>query len=256
MLIIAGGLGLIAVGGGAAAGLAYTQDRAGRGTWDQADVRDFIGELFTDPYPALRVVAQQELDGTARPVDIQPTPALLGCLGKCGVRPRLDGMIAGGRALVAIRGTLIQRDRHAMISVVDGPGWVRAVEAERDLTAMMDDFMQAVRRTFTGGETDLGAAMLTGEILDTKCWFGAMRPSEGKEHKACAALCIKSGLPPAFYAKDADGRMHAFLITDPEGGPLHAEVADFAADPVRVRGRLVQRDFVEFRIDPADIVRV
>ena len=35
-------------------------------------------------------------------------------------------------------------------------------------------------------ETALGEATYRGEILDSKCWFGAMQPGQGKPHKSCA----------------------------------------------------------------------
>src|SRR6185295_631154 len=38
-----------------------------------------------------------------------------------------------------------------------------------------------------------GGGELEGEIVDSKCWLGAMRPGEGHLHKSCASLCIRGG---------------------------------------------------------------
>ncbi len=251
--LLAAGVSLITLGAGAAAGLAAVQDPAGVGDWDQADVRDFVGDLIINPYPALRVIAQLEPDGRLRSDIALPRPSFLGCMGKCGVRPRLQAAAAASEGgLIAVRGSLIQRGDNTMIAVADGPNWVRPVDP-----ANVE--YQAIRmplRAREGVEADLGPITLDGEILDIKCSFGAMRPSDGKEHKACATLCIRSGLPPAFYAKGRDGRMHIFLLTDAEGRPVHEEIAPLVADRVRASGRLIRRDFVEFRVDPARIVRI
>ena len=36
---------------------------------------------------------------------------------------------------------------------------------------------------------------LKGEIIDPKCYLGAMKPGGGKTHKACAMRCIAGGIP-------------------------------------------------------------
>lgn len=41
-----------------------------------------------------------------------------------------------------------------------------------------------------------------GEILDPKCYFGVMKPGEGKIHKSCAIRCISGGIPPVLRVKD------------------------------------------------------
>ena len=136
-----------------------------------------------------------------------------------------------------------------MIAVADGPDWVTA-DPGGDGTAAADSEL-ALR--------DLGEATLRGEILDSKCWFGAMRPGQGKPHKACAALCLRHGLPPAFYARGADGREHAFVMTDRSGAALAPTESFLAlvADPVEVRGRFAALgDAVLFQVDPGDIRRV
>ncbi len=253
--LLGAGVALIGAGMAAAAGLAAVQDAPGPGTWDQGDVRDFVGRLIARPYPAVQVLAQVDLDGAVRENGALPRASLLGCLGKCGVVPRLEAaQAAAENGLIAVRGTLIQRGEHTMVSVVDGPNWVRPANLDQrtinDLTGAGGLGQSAA------GAQDVGAAVLRGEILDTKCYFGAMRPSSGKVHKACAALCIKSGLPPAFYARNAVGRERVFLLTGPDGGPLHDEILPFVADPVRAEGRIVERDFTEFRIDPSSLVRL
>lgn len=207
------GLGLMAGTAALATGAAALQQRPGPGTWNMADVRDWTGIVTGEPYAMLRTA---DLDGTPRTV-------LLSCLGKCGVAARIGNL--EGRA-VRVRGSLIQRGQNAMIAVPETEmDWIAPLESPADPALA---FPQPEPLT----EIDL-----VGEILDSKCWFGAMRPSEGKVHKSCASLCIRGGIPPAFYARSDGGRAALMIMTD--GGLAHGQdLLPLVADPVRVRGRV------------------
>jgi len=164
------GLGAALMVGAAAGGftIATNQNAPGPGTWNQGDVREFTGVATAEPYAMLRTT---NIDGTQK-------TALLSCLGKCGVAARIDSYEG---QLVTIKGSLIQRGRHAMIAVGDGLDWITPAG-----TAPPADLIFPTPQR-------IGKVSLAGEILDSKCWFGAMRPSEGKVHKACASLCIRGG---------------------------------------------------------------
>lgn len=205
------GLGLMVGTAATASGVAALQNRPGKGTWDQADIRDFNGIVTADPYPMLRT---RDVDGTAKTV-------LLACLGKCGVRPRLGNLF--GQA-VTVKGSLIQRGANAMVAVVDGMDWVAPASDPSSAEGLAFDTPQPA-----------GDVALAGEIVDSKCWFGAMRPSEGKVHKSCAALCIRGGLPPVLLARDREQRELLMVMTS--SGAAHGEdLLPLVADPVFVRG--------------------
>lgn len=207
------GLGISGLAGGGI--LAAYQMSPGPGTWNQGDIREFTGIAAADPYAMLRT---SDLANA-------PTTALLGCLGKCGVAARIASY-AGKQVIV--RGSLIQRGRHAMIAVIDGPDWIEPIDAP-----VPDNL------AFPDAEP-LGDITLSGEILDTKCWFGAMRPSEGKVHKACASLCIRSGLPPAFFARDESGRSALMIMSDGDA-KYGDDILPLVAEPVRLRASLSRR---------------
>jgi hypothetical protein len=77
---------------------------------------------------------------------------------------------------------------------------------------------------------------LAGEIVDYKCFLGAMKPGDGKTHKACAALCISGGIPPMLVSFDERGtRTYTVLVLDQGRTP---DLAEAAGEPVRVSGRL------------------
>jgi hypothetical protein len=149
--------------------------------------------------------------------------ALLSCLGKCGVAARI-GALAG--QAVVVQGSLIRRGAHTMIAVDEGGDWIR-----RDERAVADAAL-----AFAVPEP-LAEVSLAGEILDSKCWFGAMRPADGKVHKACASLCIRGGIPPAFFAR-GPGPQGALMIMTSAGRAHGRELLALVGDPVRVSGRL------------------
>jgi hypothetical protein len=207
------GLGLTAASGALGLGLAALQRAPGPGHWDPDAVREWRGIVTAEPYAMLRTADFGN----------GPRTALLSCLGKCGVAARI-GSLAG--QAVVVKGSLIQRGVHTMIAVDEEGDWIR-----RDAGATVNPsllFPAAVPQ---------GDVSLVGEILDSKCWFGAMRPSEGKVHKACAALCIRGGIPPAFFTRGPDQQATLMIMT--RGGRAHGpDLLPFVADAVRVTGRV------------------
>jgi len=86
---------------------------------------------------------------------------------------------------------------------------------------------------------ELGAVSLRGEVVDSKCFLGVMKPGEGKSHRACAALCIAGGSPAAFVARAADGTTTVLWLVARDGRPLGRELLELLAEPVEVAGELV-----------------
>jgi hypothetical protein len=97
---------------------------------------------------------------------------------------------------------------------------------------------------------------LRGEIIDSKCYLGAMKPGGGKIHKACAALCLSGGVPPMFVTRDADNRETYYLLTAPDGGPLASDTFDYVGDAVELTGHLeLHGDLHVLKVAAADIRR-
>jgi len=207
------GLGLMAAAGGLGFGLAAHQQAPGTGSWDPDTVREWRGVVAAKPYPMFRT---HDLGGG-------PRTALLSCLGKCGVAARFDAL--SGQPVV-IKGSLIHRGLHAMIAVDEGSDWIR-----------LDDATPTDPLLSFPAPQDLGAFRASGEILDSKCWFGAMRPASGKVHKACASLCIRGGIPPAFFPSAQSGENGLMIMTS-GGQPYGPDLLELVADPVNVSGQL------------------
>jgi hypothetical protein len=222
--------GAAILGGGLLGGaMALTRPATTGGVWDLDDIRNWPGRVIADPYPMLLTKA---LDGTPRLV-------LLVTEGKCAVRSRLTAAVSAGG--VAVRGSLLRRENQAMLAAVDGEEWLIPVPA-------MD--MPIPERI------NLGQLRAAGELLDSKCWFGGMRPGHGKAHKACAALCVRGGIPPALHTV-IDGKPTLLLLTDQDDRPWGEAILPFVGDQVQVSGRLFrQGDQLTLAIDPGMLQRL
>jgi hypothetical protein len=211
--------------------IARVQPPGGRGSWDMGTEVSLTGAVAAAPYAHMRVLEAGRVH-----------TVLLGCETKCGARERLEqiGFQGGG---ATVRGSMLERDGYRMLATKSGDDWI-------ETSLRLDRIPAPVI-------TDLGEARLSGEILDTKCWFGAMRPNEGLSHKACATLCIASGVPPYFGVRDGQGRERALMITDPDGRALVQPILEFVAEPIEAVGRIVQiDDLFQFRMDVGTVRRL
>jgi len=225
-MILTGGAGLM---GAALAGakLAVHQQSRGSGKWDQDKIVTLHGRVEQSPYPVLRTSA---LDGQMRSVSLV-------CSSKCGVSAQLSYY---GDQPVWVRGSVIERGRHRLLAVVSDADWVGQSQNPIPISPIKEEY--------------LGRVALNGEILDAKCWTGAMRPASGKTHKSCASLCIRMGGTPWFLAKDKQGRRAVFVLTGPQGEPLRDEILPLLGEPIRASGRLFRRDdLVQLRVDPTSL---
>lgn len=82
----------------------------------------------------------------------------------------------------------------------------------------------------------LGRYKLSGVIVDSKCYYGALNPGFGKTHRACSVRSIANGIPPLLLVKGETGETLEFLITGTEGQPIGTEILDVVEVPVRVTG--------------------
>lgn len=224
--LLTAGAGLAVGAGAVGLGLGAAAPHPGPGLWDQGKKVAVTGTIYPGPY--LHLLTEDLGDG--------PRMVLLVGAGKDRVTVRPALTFTGA----AVTGTLIERGAHAMMAV-DG---------------VYPD--PAPGRVLPGPEKDLGDAVMTGEILDAKCWFGAMRPGHGKTHKACAALCATGGLPLAFCetGRCSDGKA-ALLLLNERGQAFGREILPLVADPVMVRGRIVEvAGLRQVRVKLSDIVRL
>jgi hypothetical protein len=200
---------------------------------DFGDVRSFEGILLTEPVPQLVVLRPGETGG--RPF----SRYLLVGRGKTG--PRVDLAKLGGRH-VEVKGSLVYRESQTLLAVKSA----REIEPSAAIDA------EAVAR----GEP-LGRFILRGEIVDSKCFMGTMRPGNTKVHRACAARCISGGVPPVLLVRDENGDALYFVLVAADGSAVNERVLDLVAEPVEIEGDVVRLDDVfVLKADPATYRRL
>ena len=228
--LLFGGLATTAMAGLAGAATGGLLTPPGTGRWDPSKVEVWRGRLVMDPYPRLRFV---DAGGRSR-------SALIGCPDKCGVALELADYVDRP---VEVSGSAAVRGDHLMITASKPFGWIRRVE-----TAPPPPPAAPVA---------LGGATLEGELMDAKCWLGAMRPGEGLTHKGCAELCVRSGLPLLFVTGGREADRRVFIALDEQGRPLTSDVLPYVADPVRVTGKATREDgWLRLRVSPGSITRL
>jgi len=227
---------LLLLGLAIAAAVAAIQMPPGRGDWDTSKLHRFEGVVAARPYPLLRVPTGDGRVATLLVVEE----------GKFGGGQRAAAF--DGQA-VAITGWLLHREGRQMIELAPESMAIEALP-----TGTVSD---ALLRDARVESHSLSEKTLRGEIVDTKCWLGAMKPGEGKTHKECATLCIAGGIPPSLVTHDAKGQAAWFLLTSRDGGPLNERVLPFVGDFVELSGELLRLgDLWQLRIDTSSIKRL
>lgn len=189
-----------------AVGLVLTQARFGDGVFEFGREREFEGRVTESPYPVLHTTqAHYWLVGP----------------GKHGAA----SIVAGhdGRT-VRITGTLIERGSDAMVQV--------------EASAIAP--VAAAPATPTEAPHAVGSVVLEGEIVDSKCHLGVMKPGEGPVHRDCATRCLSGGVPPMLVVRSG-GLGDRLLLVSPSAGRLDIDLEPLVARPVRVRGVLYER---------------
>ncbi|MFN0060342.1 MAG: Rieske 2Fe-2S domain-containing protein [Planctomycetota bacterium] len=188
------------------------------GRFEFGTVRDFQGVLYETPVPTLYARVEAVTGNKAA------SHFVLVNSGKRGL-PSYARNHHGQK--VRFRGTLVYHENHTMIEMNDprsfqviGPA---APEEQR------------------GQSVALGEFELTGELVDTKCYFGVMRPATGKVHRACAINCLRGGVPPGILVRDEYGDAVVVLLAGNDASPLDYD-PEWAALPVTARGLLEIHD--------------
>lgn len=210
-------------------------------------VKDYEGLVLVDPYPSLIVPRAGAEDDAANGDRAGYSRYLLTVFGKFGAEPVVrdyDGQP------VAMKGELIRRDGKSMVQIVDGS--IQVLEGDRG---------ERIRTSLADAREippeDFGEWTLQGEIVDSKCFLGVMKPGNLKPHRSCAARCISGGVPPILLVRDQDGNAETFLLVSRRGDPVNEHVLPLIAEPVEITGAVERRgDLWVLKSDPETYRRI
>ncbi|HVU94436.1 MAG TPA: hypothetical protein VHE34_04395 [Puia sp.] len=213
-----------------AAGLALLQKKASSATFEFGRITNLTGVYHSLPVPLLRINQGVDASGTT----LFQTIPLVG-FGKSGAGGMIGELerkmnISLEGMLLTLQGTLLYNDGKTLLQIENSDSLLRAttIPSGSDASAPQP--------------IDLGTATVKGEIADPKCFFGVMKPGEGKPHRDCAIRCILGGIPPVLVVHNSRGRANYYLLVGPNGERMNTAVQDFVAEPVTISGKRILYD--------------
>jgi hypothetical protein len=201
----------------------------GESTWDTQSPMSWTGTLIEKPYPMLLPDDQD-----------QHSSLFVVSMGKGGAHDRL-GPYFGHH--VRLTGYELNRDSHRLIELLAEPDAIQNDPSVQPSSAPVIE--------------PLEQGALTGEIIDGKCYLGAMKPGDGMGHRACATLCISGGIPPMFVAHSPDGDPIYYLLEVDGSTQIAEQILEKVGQLVSVNGEIATMgDIRILRADASDIVLI
>jgi len=199
--------------------IASHQKHQGHGVWNSAEKVTYEGVLSVDPYPILHRADDAEQENTQS--------IMLVMVGKHSANA-VSTEFAGKH--VSVTGFAISRGGWRMLEI----------EAATDIQALDREATDAPASDALE-YSSLGDVTLSGEIVDSKCFLGVMKPGGGPIHKACAEMCLLGGIPPMLVVRDEQDRKFGYLLTASNHASAAESLSSLAAEPVEIRGELMQQ---------------
>ena len=190
-------------------------------TWQTESTVTFTGLLTVDPYPVLHRIHPQESE--------EVESVLLVRQGKFSAE---EFATSFSGQMVSITGFPISRGGWTMLELRSAEDIIAIDKDQADHAAVIRTKVAAV---------SLGNVTLIGEIADSKCFLGVMKPGEGTVHKACAEVCLLGGIPTMLVVRDQSDNRYGYILTLPDGGSASGLLAERAADDVEIYGELMQK---------------
>ncbi len=76
-----------------------------------------------------------------------------------------------------------------------------------------------------------------GELVDTACYMAHPDSGQGEDHRKCATMCVKKGVPMSVL--DAKGDLY-LLLPNHSNEAVYEQAKEWAADQIEVTGNLVE----------------
>ncbi len=226
-----------------AALLALSQKKFSTGNFELGQLTTVKGIYFNSPMPCIKLINGKDIWGNLSYITIP----LIG-YGKHGA----DGIMAAiekeknislNQKEITLKGTLLYNDGKTFLQIDKNDNPILKISSAIIASDMLPQ------------KIDLGTQIVKGEIIDPKCYFGVMKPGEGKPHRDCAIRCILGGMPPMLAVRNEKNETNYYLIVGANGEKMNEAVKDFVAEPVSIEAKLVRYDdwIVMYVQDPKKI---
>lgn len=185
---------------------------------------EITGVYIAEPFPMIQVTKD-------KPIHASESILLVG-FGKFGAKSIMQEIEKreGSLALkeITMSGTMIYGDGLALLELTN--------QAD-SFVESTGNFRQPLQKEYSATQVEL-----TGEILDSKCYFGVMKPGEGKIHKSCAIRCISGGIPPVIRVWQESSQSYDYhILTGIDGREINANLLPFIGETVTLSGNQYQQ---------------
>ena len=214
ILLIFIGLPLLAIA------IVYAQKGFNNHIFEFGISTELTGIYYDKPIPIIEI----ESSNNAK---ISSSHVLLVGYGKHGAEGILKQIEATHESLngkkITIEGTLIQGEGKSLLELT---------KKENSLIKIHND-----KRLISKPKKPQDFKTFKGEILDPKCYFGVMKPAEGKIHKSCAIRCISGGIPPILRVVSDNDKNDYFILLGENGEKINQQILDKVAENTSISGR-------------------
>ena len=182
-----------------------------------------IGVYVHNPFPMLIADTGQLPNGTSENILLVG----YGKFGATGIIESIEqqhGLLDGKK--VTMEGTLIYGDGKTVMELTGKDEALISVHSEESQSVYPLSAMEPIN--------------LEGEILDPKCYFGVMKPGEGKIHKSCAIRCISGGIPPVFrhVTGNTAKPYEYYLMLGSDGETINKKILSYVGEQISLSGNV------------------
>lgn len=204
--------------------LVYVQKPFNSYIFEFGKTTTITGVYHHSPYPML-IADQGQLADTLSPEILLVGYGKFGAEGTIDQIQELNGTIDGRH--ITMQGSLIYGDGKTLLELTKGED-------------SFIDFVDNMESSYSILEPLKSKSLLKGEIIDPKCYFGVMKPAEGKIHKSCAIRCISGGIPPVFRVNGKDVNANTkyvyYLMLSNSGGNLSEAMLQKVGEEITLSG--------------------
>ncbi len=182
------------------------------------------GVYIAEPFPMIQITKD-------KPEHVSESVLLVG-FGKFGAKSIMENIEEREGSLnlkeITLNGTLIYGDGITLM----------------ELTSEADSFVESTGNFRQPLEIEMpfNQIEVTGEILDSKCYFGVMKPGEGKIHKSCAIRCISGGIPPVIRVWQTSAQSYKYYLVSGTGGEeINVDLLQYVGETITINGNYYQQ---------------
>ncbi len=200
--------------------LASAQKSSATASWDTSQTETIQGLIQVAPYPVLHTVDPQNPEETQSILLVQQ-----------GKYSADAAALPFHNQFVTVKGFPIRHGGWTMLEITGESDIQLMTESDASNLATFSEEVKP---------TSLGSVSLSGEIIDSKCYLGVMKPGEGPVHRACAEVCLLGGMPPMLVVRGHDNLRYGYILANADGSSVSTDLADSAGHLRQVKGELIR----------------